>query len=131
METRREWELNVLVVDDSVLMRERLVELVNEASDKAKVCQAGSVTEALAELEGRSFDLVLLDMLLPDGDGTMVLEVVKQRSPATRVAVLTRFPAYRKRCRILKADYFFCKYDEMEAAMATIRRLAEGKEGRA
>jgi DNA-binding NtrC family response regulator len=123
--------LNVLVVDDSVLMRERLVELVTEACAGVNVTQAGSVMEALSELDGDPFDLVLLDMLLPDGDGTMVLEVVKQRTPATRVAVMTRFPAYRKRCRILKADYFFCKYEEMEAAMATIRRLAEGKEGRA
>src|SRR5512139_2469228 len=99
--------LNVLVVDDSVLMRERLVELVNEAGEGVNVSQAGSVMEALSELENGHFDFILLDMLLPDGDGTMVLEIVKQRTPATRVAVMTRFPAYRKRCRILKADYFF------------------------
>jgi len=121
--------LNVLVVDDSVLMRERLVELVSEASDKVNVSQAGSVLEALSELESGHFDLVLLDMLLPDGDGTTVLEVVKQRTPSTRVAVMTRFPAYRKRCRILKADYFFNKYEDMDYAMATIRRLAGGEEG--
>jgi len=123
--------LNVLVVDDSVLMRERLVELVSEASDKVNVSQAGSVLEALSELESGHFDLVLLDMLLPDGDGTTVLEAVKQRTPSTRVAVMTRFPAYRKRCRILKADYFFNKYEDMDHAMATIRRLAGGGEGRA
>lgn len=118
--------MNVLVVEDSVVMRERLVELVSEACGEENVAQAGSVREALGKLETDSFDLVLLDMLLPDGDGTMVLEAVKQRAPDTQVAVMTRFPAFSKRCQVLKADYFFNKYEDMDNAMATIRLLASG-----
>lgn len=121
--------MNVLVVEDSVLMRERLVDLVAEACGEENVAQAGSVLEAMAKLESKSFDLVLLDMLLPDGDGTMVLEWIKQRSLGTQVAVLTRFPAFSKRCRVLKADYFFNKYEDMDNAMATIRMLAKNGGG--
>lgn len=119
--------MNILVVEDSVVMRERLVELVADACGEADIAEAGSVLEALSHLGSKPFDLVLLDMLLPDGDGTTVLEVVKQRMPSTRVAVMTRFPAFSKRCQVLKADYFFNKYEDMDNAMTTIRMLAGGQ----
>ena len=44
------------------------------------VVSAYTVESALSELEKQSFDLILLDMMLPDGDGTQLCEMIRKKS---------------------------------------------------
>lgn len=77
-----------LVVEDQTTFRELLVELLGARFHYAvESCATGA--EAREKLLGTRFDLVLLDLVLPDDNGLELLSIVQQRPRAARVVVLT------------------------------------------
>src|SRR5947207_12176020 len=104
-----EADKKVFIVDDSPIVRERLVSMISELPDVEVIGQAGLPLEAIAAIEELKPDFVVLDISLPGGNGMQVLERIKARNPALRVIMLTNFAfeQYRRRCAELGADYFF------------------------
>src|ERR1700730_18089409 len=76
----------VLVVDDSLTVRMNLMELLDAAGLPAMAC--ASATEARRLLAENHFALVILDVLLPDGDGIEVLEEIRATPSASGTAVM-------------------------------------------
>lgn len=70
--------MKVLVVDDEVLARERLVRLLHTLQPGGAFLQAGSGQEALALAAAEAPDLVLLDILMPGMDGMEVAASLDQ-----------------------------------------------------
>ena len=86
---------NILIVEDHKLFTEALERVLRVAlGGGAILCfsQATSVVEGMrlvsAEPDG-PFDLAVVDLMLPDGDGTEVVREIKTRRPGTRVLVLS------------------------------------------
>jgi DNA-binding response OmpR family regulator len=77
---------SVLIVDDSLTVRMNLQEVLDEAGFHTSA--AASLAEARHMLEGDRFALVILDVLLPDGDGVTLLEEIRSASWAARTAVV-------------------------------------------
>jgi DNA-binding response OmpR family regulator len=77
----------VLVVDDDEDIR-RILSLVLAEFGFA-VEEAGTGKEAVRLIEGGDFDLVILDLAMPEGDGFSVLGHLQGRQSTPRVAVLT------------------------------------------
>ncbi len=77
----------VLVVDDDEDIR-RILKLVFSEFGFA-VEEAGTGNEAVDRLEGGDFDLVVLDLAMPEGDGFFVLGYLQNQQRRPRVAVLT------------------------------------------
>ena len=67
----------ILVVEDDSLTRRTLQELLEH--EGFAVVPAATVAEAMAEVGRRPFDLVLLDLILPDGDGLTVCRRIRAR----------------------------------------------------
>jgi DNA-binding response OmpR family regulator len=78
----------VLVVEDELLTRRTLQQLL-EAEGFA-VTTTGSVAEALGEVNRRGFDLVLLDIVLPDGDGLAACRRIRERHRMPIVMLSTK-----------------------------------------
>jgi DNA-binding response OmpR family regulator len=68
---------SILVVEDELLTRRTLQQILERA--QFAVTTAGSVAEAMAEVQRRAYDLVLLDIGLPDGDGIDVCRRIRER----------------------------------------------------
>ncbi|MBC7173994.1 MAG: response regulator transcription factor [Polyangiaceae bacterium] len=83
---------SALVVEDQTILRDMLVEALSMDPRFAAVVAAGTAEEAVARLGRSTFDLVVLDMMLPDGHGLEVLADVRRRTPRARVLVLTAHP---------------------------------------
>ena len=92
--------MNILIVEDHVLFAEMLAVVLGRAlrslsepenpRDFPMFAYATSITEALRIVSGdRPLDLAVVDLILPDGNGTTVVREIKRRSPHTPVAVLT------------------------------------------
>ena len=77
----------VLLVDDHATFREPLSFMFDREPEFEVVAQAGSLKEALAALDGIDFAVVDLD--LPDGDGTELVGPLRASNPRCLVMVLT------------------------------------------
>lgn len=79
--------MRILIVEDEPGLQLGLHDLFEEAGYEPVVCSSGRA--ALMELEEGSFSLVLLDLGLPDIDGTQVLDFCHKHTPDVPVLVLT------------------------------------------
>jgi len=81
--------IKVLLVDDQVLLREGLVSLLDAQPNMEVVGQADSIKDAIA-LTGKVLpDLVLMNMILPDGSGADATRAILAVRPETRIVILT------------------------------------------
>jgi two-component system OmpR family response regulator len=112
----------VLIVDDSEQIRERLVALLSESDQIRIVGQAGDSRQALAAMQRLNPDTVILDIRMPGGSGIELLKQIKIRHPEMKVIMLTNFDyaQYRHQCRQLGADHFLNKTLEFEKIIDTI-----------
>lgn len=78
---------NILLIDDHSAIRETLAEVLTDAGHK--VTLAENQTRALAQLADRAFDLVLTDLMLPDGSGMDILSASKKIAPTAPVVMIT------------------------------------------
>ena len=83
--------INVLLVEDQTLTRMGISLALNSGSSNCRiVAEAGSVHEAkelLKQLE--KVDIVLLDLMLPDGNGTEIVQFLRSRGADTKVLVIS------------------------------------------
>lgn len=76
----------VLIVDDSLTVRMDLTEAFTAGGFAVMACS--NLAEARAALAGRSYSLIVLDVLLPDGDGVDLLREFKSAPATARVPVI-------------------------------------------
>src|SRR5258708_11193577 len=87
--------VRALVVEDERKVADALRRgLQNEAFD---VTLAHTVEGALREVADEAFDVILLDLMLPDGDGFVLLSTLRSRHVETPVLVLTARDAVEDR----------------------------------
>jgi DNA-binding NarL/FixJ family response regulator len=108
--------VKVLVVEDSPIVRERLVALIAGLSNVSIVGQAQDGFKAQQLFRRHHPDAVVLDIQLPGINGLDLLAQFKKEQPACVVIVLTTyaFEGFRQRCAALGADHFFDKSTEFE-----------------
>lgn len=79
----------VLVVDDDASLRAVVRRVLAGALPEAELCEAADLAAAQAEVRGGPPDLVVLDHVLPDGEGLQFLGWVRERCPDLPVIYLT------------------------------------------
>lgn len=115
----------VLIVDDSMIVRERLGALIRDAEISCQVITAENGAAARAAFKAPCLALVVLDIALPDASGLDLLREFKQQHPETPVVMFTTyaFPEFRQRAESYGADFFFNKGVDFEKVCDVLRRL--------
>ena len=123
---------SVLVVDDSALVRRRLVLLLEELEGDVVVGEATDTAEALEALRWTRPDVVILDLNLPGGSGFDVLRDIRKQPEPPLVMVFTSHgeEPYRRRSLEEGADFFFDKGKDLAQLLAVVRSCLEAR-GRA
>lgn len=118
--------LRLLMVDDSEVIRTSLRALLGSVAGIETICEAKTLSEALASVRADPPALVILDMNLPDGLGMDIIKPLKQISPVVLIAVFTIDvnPVCRQVCLALGADWYFEKSTETDALVEVVRQLS-------
>jgi DNA-binding NarL/FixJ family response regulator len=118
VDNSRESPLRVFVVEDSELIRKRIVENVRAIGGYEIVGFAESAEEAMRSIDDLHPDIVITDIRLKEGNGIEVVRHVRANgyTPRPRIFVLTNyaFPEYKHQCSIAGADEFFDKSSEYD-----------------
>jgi DNA-binding NarL/FixJ family response regulator len=81
----------ILVVDDDVAFRESVCAAIARDDTMALASQAGSVAGAREAIQRGNFDVALVDLGLPDGNGIELIREIARTRPETDVMVVTVF----------------------------------------
>ena len=124
---RSNHKIKVFIADDSLIVREHLVTMLDELAGIEIVGQAGTVTEAISAIRNLQPDVVILDIGMPGGRGIDVLENLKQSDSALLVIVLTNYPysGYRQKCLQAGADFFLDKSTEFDQIPELFERFGQ------
>ena len=117
--------MKILIADDSLVVRDRLVTLLTEVHGVEVVGQAKDAMEARNLAEELRPDVAILDIRMPKGSGADVVRDLKKLSPTPKVIILTNYPhpENRKKCIDRGADYFFDKSTEFKKVLSVLRGM--------
>ena len=118
----------ILVVDDEESIREIVSSMLHTANYQCR--QASSGKEALARLDsGEEFDLMLTDLMMPEMDGSGLLERTKERYPDMPVVMVTAVHDIKVALDAIRdgAYDYLTKPFEREQLLATVRRALENR----
>jgi len=115
----------IYVVDDSALIRERLIEMLSDNPEVQVVGQSADPFEAAANIRQTRPDVVILDIQMQGKSGIELLKELKRETPDIRVIVLTSYayPQYRRQCKELGAEHFLSKLTEFERLPGLVRDM--------
>lgn len=120
--------IKVLVADDHAVVREGLKQILYEEPDVLEVGEAGSVAEALRLCREQDWDVVILDITLPDGSGLDVLNELKHQRPDLPVLVLSVHSEDQYALRVLRsgASGYLTKECAPQELIQAVRRVTNG-----
>ena len=119
----------ILLVDDHQIVRAGLAQFIVEHDDLQVAAEADSGDEAIRLVRQQEFDVVILDISMPDKNGIDTLRVIKQIKPATHVLVLSGYPETHYAVNMLRAgaNGYICKDAPPEEVIRAIRIVARGR----
>ncbi len=122
--------MRILVVEDAVLLRESLVDGLTQAG--YAVDAVGDGRQALKYAQATDYDLVILDLMLPEVDGLTVLRTLRSKHWEAHVLILSARDRVEQRVEGLRAgaDDYLVKpfaFDELLARVETLGRRAHGR----
>jgi DNA-binding NtrC family response regulator len=126
--TKEEARGRILVIDDEPDIRESLEALLT--GENYRVELASNANEGLKRLETSAYDLVLLDLMMPDKSGMQVLEEFRARDSETPVFMITAYGSVQVAVDALKRganDYFPKPWDNEKLLIEIDRMIAQGR----
>ncbi len=119
---------SILIVDDEASMIEFLQLLLEE--EGYAVTSAGSMTEARGRLGSRSFDLILCDIMMPDGNGLDLLQEIKEADARASVIMMTAYTSTKSAIEAMRlgAYHYVSKPFDVEELKVVIQKALEKTE---
>jgi two-component system invasion response regulator UvrY len=125
----RQAPLRFLIADDHGIVRHGLKELITDAFDTEMVMEVADGRSVVDQVRARPWDLVVLDIGLPDMDGLEVLKDVKRLRPDQKVLMLSLQPEEQYAVRALKAQAagYVSKTRAAEDLVVAIHTILDGR----
>jgi two-component system invasion response regulator UvrY len=117
-----------LIVDDHTLTRAGLRRILSDTAQPIIIGEAANGAEAVELVMSQQWDIVMLDISLPDRSGLEILKVIKKARPALPVLVLSMYPVDQYALRVLRAGGagYLTKESAPEQLLEAVRRVISG-----
>lgn len=120
--------VRVMLVEDQLPFRRAIAYLLDREPDLEVVAQAGSVDEARSQAASVGFDMAVLDLGLPDGNGVDLVAELRVASPGAAVLIMSASldPANFAKAEEAGADGVLDKFARPGEVVDAIRRMGNG-----
>jgi DNA-binding NarL/FixJ family response regulator len=127
MQNGRRDSIRVLLIEDSVVLAERLREMLQQMPGVELVGTADCEQDAVALLGSTSADAMILDLHLRQGNGFGVIRAMSTLATHPEVVVLTNYalPQYQQRAQAMGVHYFLDKAREFHTIADVLNEIAE------
>jgi len=98
--------IRILIADDHSIVRRGVRDILNELPIPVEVTEASSAAGAIREITDHKFDILILDISFPDGNGLEILNQVKTIQPRSKVLFLSMYPEEQYARRAIKNGAF-------------------------
>lgn len=119
----------VLIADDHVLVRAGLRQFLEDDRSIGEIGEAATGQQTLDRLREDRWDLLILDINMPDRSGLDILKHVLSGFPDTRVLILSGFPERQYAINVLRAGAhgFLAKESAAEELMKAVHLVLSGR----
>lgn len=120
--------LKILIVDDHAVVRAGLKEILESAAGMTVAGEADTGGKALTAIASRRWDVVILDISLPDMSGIDVLKQAKAQNPELPILMLTIHPEKQYAVRAMRAGAsgYLTKESAPDELVTAVRKVAHG-----
>ena len=121
--------LKILLVDDHAIVRQGVKQLLLDLGVADTVSEAESGADALSQADRADWDVVLLDISLPDMNGIEVLKRLRRKAPRVPVLMFSMYREDQYAVRALKAGAagYLSKTSNAAEMMNAVRQVAAGR----
>ena len=121
--------LRAIITDDHPVVLKGLREIISEGFNDAIIDLCSKGYELLSKISNNDYDIVLLDISLPDINGLEVLREIKKRKRKILVLILSMYPEEQYAARALKAgaNVYLTKKSASDELVLAVRKILSGK----
>jgi DNA-binding NarL/FixJ family response regulator len=115
--------LRVLLVEDSVVLAQRLREALETLENVEVVDSVSDESAAIAAVKAKHIDVIILDLQLKEGTGFGVMQRLGQDRPKVIVFTNYMLPEYQRLAQAMGVEYFLNKSRDYERLPQLIQEL--------
>ena len=121
--------IQILIADDHSIVRQGLKQILAGIPDMVVSDEAADAKEVLDKIKKKHYDVVVLDIGMPDRSGLDVLKELKSRHPKLPVLILSMYPEEQYAVRALRAGAsgYMTKESAPDELVGAIWKVAQGK----
>lgn len=121
--------IRVMIADDHAIVRQGLRQILSDIEDMEVAGEACNGVEALHLSRDGQWDVVLMDVSMPDRNGIDALKLIRKEQPRLPILILSMYPEEQYAIRALKAGAagYLTKQSAPEQLVTAIRQVANGK----
>ena len=121
--------LRVVIADDHPVVFKGLKEILSEGFDKVLLDETTTGYELMNHVQNNQYDVVLLDISLPDINGLEVLKEIKKKKPKLPVLIISMYPEEQYALRAMKAGAqgYLTKRSASDELVLAVRKILSGK----
>jgi DNA-binding NarL/FixJ family response regulator len=121
--------LRVIIADDHPVVQKGLKEIIEEHFDDVEIDISSKGYDLLNKINNNDYDIVLLDISLPDINGLEVLREIKKKKRKIFVLVLSMYPEEQYAVRTLKAgaNGYLTKKSASDELVLAVKKILSGR----